>query len=151
MGNYFHHVGLAGRFWRQSVSRLTLVSTQLSSVRGKLVIMATRVPNINASLDDMVDALNRDAIKASSMKQVFRTVGTVLSLIQVSCLVLRPSVNSHRWPNQDRMIDNKDYLELSEYCFNVCEVLKTSIQGKSVDDLDESVREALQNLERCVD
>ena len=48
------------------------------------------------------------------------------------------------------MIDNKDYLELSEYCFNICEVLKTAIQGKNVDDLDESVRKTLENLERWV-
>lgn len=49
------------------------------------------------------------------------------------------------------MIDNRDSVELSDYCFNVCEVLKTAIQGKSVDNLDEPVRKALEDLERCVD
>ena len=48
------------------------------------------------------------------------------------------------------MIDNEDSVQLSEYYFNVCEVVKTAIQGKHVDDLNESVKEALEDLERCV-
>ena len=49
------------------------------------------------------------------------------------------------------MIDDKDSMQLSEYCFNVCEVLKDAVQGRDADSLDESVREALQDLERCAD
>ena len=47
------------------------------------------------------------------------------------------------------MIDDKDSVQLSEYCFSVCDVLKTAIQGR--DGLDESVRVALEDLERWVD
>ena len=42
-------------------------------------------------------------------------------------------------------------MELSEYCFNMCETLKTAIQGKDVDDLSESERMAFKELERCID
>jgi len=49
------------------------------------------------------------------------------------------------------MVDDKDSVQLSEYCFNVCEVLKTTIQGRDADSLNESVRAALEDLERCVD
>ena len=49
------------------------------------------------------------------------------------------------------MVADEDSLKLSEYCFNVCDVLKTAIQGKGVDDLNKSVRTALGGLERCVD
>jgi len=49
------------------------------------------------------------------------------------------------------LIDDKDSVQLSEYCFNVCEVLKTVTLGRDVDSLDESVRVALKDLERCVD
>ena len=49
------------------------------------------------------------------------------------------------------MVDDKDSVQLSEYCFNVCEVLKTTIQGRNADSLDVSVRVALEDLERCVD
>jgi len=49
------------------------------------------------------------------------------------------------------MIDDKDSVQLSEYCFGVCRELKTVIQGRNVDTLDESARAALQDLGRCVD
>ena len=42
-------------------------------------------------------------------------------------------------------------MELSEYYFNMCETLKTAIQGKDVDNLSESERMALKELERCID
>ena len=42
-------------------------------------------------------------------------------------------------------------MELSEYCFNMCETLKTAIQGRDVDDLSESERMAFKELERCID
>lgn len=48
------------------------------------------------------------------------------------------------------MIGNKDSVQLSEYCFNVCELLKTAIEGKNADDLAESERKALEDLERSV-
>ena len=60
-------------------------------------------------------------------------------------------MDSHREPNQDKLIDDKDSVQLSEYCFNVCEVLKTTIQGRDADSLNGSVRVALEDLERCVD
>jgi len=55
------------------------------------------------------------------------------------------------YPNQDKLIDDKDSVQLSEYCFSVCEVLKTVLQGRDVESLDESVRAALEDLERCAD
>jgi len=49
------------------------------------------------------------------------------------------------------MIDDKDSVQLSEYCLNVCDVLKTVVQGKDMESLNESVRAALGDLEKCVD
>ena len=49
------------------------------------------------------------------------------------------------------MAGDKDSMQLSEYCFNVCEVLKTVVQGRSADSLNESMRAALEDLERYVD
>jgi len=48
------------------------------------------------------------------------------------------------------MIDDEDYIQLSEHCFNACEVLKTVIQGNSLDGLSESVRVTLEDFGRCV-
>jgi len=48
------------------------------------------------------------------------------------------------------MINNEDSVLLSEYCFNVCEALNAAIQGKKAEDLNESVRTALEDLGRYV-
>jgi len=46
------------------------------------------------------------------------------------------------------MINDKDFVQLSESCSNVCEVLNATIQGKNVEDLNESVRTTLEDSER---
>jgi hypothetical protein len=48
------------------------------------------------------------------------------------------------------MIDDEDSVQLSEYCFGVCEALETVIQGGSADDPSGFARTALEDLERCV-
>jgi len=47
------------------------------------------------------------------------------------------------------MTDNEDSVQLSKYCFNICETLKTTAQGMSPGDLNYSARVALEELERC--
>ena len=49
------------------------------------------------------------------------------------------------------MIDSNDSVQLSGYCFDVCEILRTVIQGRNPEDLSERVRMAVGDLERCVD
>jgi len=48
------------------------------------------------------------------------------------------------------MTDDEDSIQLSDYCFDVCKELKTVIQGRNADSLDESVRAALEDLGRYV-
>ena len=48
------------------------------------------------------------------------------------------------------MLHKEDSVLLSEYCFNVCEALNATIQGKGADDLNVSVRTAIEDLGRCV-
>lgn len=47
------------------------------------------------------------------------------------------------------MIANDDTLQLSGYCFSVCEALKATTY-EDADDLDESTTMALEDLGRCV-
>jgi hypothetical protein len=49
------------------------------------------------------------------------------------------------------MIDDENSGQLSEGCFSICEALKTAVQGKNADDLNESVKMALEDSKRCVD
>jgi len=101
-------------------------------------------------LDDRIDVLNRNAAEDSPAKQIFKTVRTTLALVRVSTPTLLPHMDFHREPNQDKLIDDKDSVQLSESCFNACNALKTVVQGRNVDGLDDSVRIALKDLERCV-
>ena len=48
------------------------------------------------------------------------------------------------------MITDDYSVQLSDYCFGVCEALKDAIQ-EMAGDLNESSRTTLENLERCVD
>ena len=47
------------------------------------------------------------------------------------------------------MAADKDYVQLSDYCFGVCESLETAVRGGNADDLNESVRVKLEDLGRC--
>jgi len=47
------------------------------------------------------------------------------------------------------MVGSDDAVQLSGYCFEVCEMLKTVIRGKNPEDLGEHVRTVLKDLERC--
>ena len=49
------------------------------------------------------------------------------------------------------MISNEDFLHLPESCFNVCKVLDAAIRGKNAEDLNGSVRTALEDSERYFD
>lgn len=48
------------------------------------------------------------------------------------------------------MTDNDDSVQLSEYCFNICQVLETAVRGKDVGDFNRYARMALEDLERYV-
>jgi len=103
-----------------------------------------------AFFDDRIDTLDRNAVGASPARQIFRTVSTIIALIRVSILALLPPADSHWWINKDKMIHDEDCVQFSEYCFNICTALEPAIQGKNADDLDESLRMALEDLARCV-
>jgi len=115
--------------------------------------MATQTREVKAFLDVRIDILNRNAVEVPPAMQIFRTASGILALVRVSAFAALYSFvysKSYRRPNKDKIIDSKDSVQLSEYCFSICEAVKTVVQGKNTDDLDESVRVALEISERCV-
>lgn len=54
-------------------------------------------------------------------------------------------------PNKDKMTRDKDSVQLSEYCFSVCETLKDGIQRRNIGDLSESEKVGMGDLERFAD
>lgn len=95
--------------------------------------MATRTHKVRVLLDDRIDILGRNATEAFPAKDLFGTVCTILALVR------------------DKMIANGSAVQLTEYCFNVCETaLRTTIQDQNRDDLNGSVRIAFEDLGRII-
>ena len=46
------------------------------------------------------------------------------------------------------MINDKDSIQLAEFCFDACEVVNTAAQRKNTGDLNGSIRTGLENSER---
>ena len=46
------------------------------------------------------------------------------------------------------MVNKADYVELGLACADVCVTLKRGLDGNSEDDLNDSVREAIEQLRR---
>ena len=114
--------------------------------------MSTLKRDLQVSLlDDRINILDRYTTEASPLKKVFTTVGAILALVRVSAPTLRPPIKSHASliPDQDEMIANDDTVQLSGYCFGVCEALKATTYGDA-GDLDRFATMALDDLGRCV-
>ena len=48
--------------------------------------------------------------------------------------------------NQDSMANKSDYVELGLACADVCKALERGMNGKKLDDLNESVRGVINQL-----
>ena len=48
--------------------------------------------------------------------------------------------------SQDKMANKQDYVDLGSTCANVCKVLDRGLNGKRLDELNQSVLEAIQGL-----
>ena len=106
---------------------------------------------ITPLLDFCIAILTMNAAGVSPGTEIFRVASTILALVRVSTPELLPFTNSHSCSKKDTMIDDKYVVQVSEYCFNACEALNRKIQGRNLDDLSESERIAMEDMERCVD
>lgn len=80
-------------------------------------------------------------------KGVFGSVGILLTMIRVHCFPHSPlMVYSRLTPNQDSMVNKIDYVELGLACADACKALDRGVNGRPLDDLSETVREAIVQL-----
>ena len=98
-------------------------------------------------LNTAIDAMDL-AEKISSItpaKAVFGTVGVLLTMIKVFS-----SPSAMRCPgltrNQESMINELDYVELGLFCADICRALDRGMNGKKLDDLSQSVCDAINQL-----
>ena len=102
------------------------------------------------ALNGFIEALNlaKEISSNTPAKAVFGSVNVLLVMIRVSPLALHWSSTGSAVRVQDTMINKVDYVELGLACGDVCTTLKRGLDGKSEDELNDSVREAIKRLRR---
>jgi len=99
-------------------------------------------------LNVTIEALNlaKEVSFITPAKAVFGSVSSLLAMIRV-----RPPFDSAP-PSfgftrvQDSIANQSDYIELGLHCADVCKVLERGVKGRKLDDLNMSVREAINQL-----
>ena len=81
-------------------------------------------------------------------KAVFGSVCVLLTIIRVSLLAFHWSNTDSVECAQDTMINEADFVELGLACADVCTALKRGLDGRSEDDLNDSVRKAIKQLRK---
>ena len=131
-------------------SLCTTVSSRLprpSTMDPKISKRQKRQENAISLLNVAIEALNlaKEVSSATPAKAVFGSVSVLLTMIKVRFLpfsVTHPKLTC----NQESMANKIDYVELGIACADVCKALHRGMNGRGLDDLNESVREAINQL-----
>ena len=101
------------------------------------------VSSLNAAIDAIHLAENISSITPA--KAVFGTVGVLLAMIKVFS-----SPSAMGCPgftrSQESMVNERDYVELGVFCADICRALDRGMNGKKLEDLSQSVCDAINQL-----
>ena len=105
---------------------------------------------IVSALNGFIEAFNfaKEISSNTPAKAVFGSVSVLLAMIRVSLPAFYRSNADSAGCAQDTMVNTEDYVELGLACAEVCASLKRGLDGKSEDDLNDSVRKAIKQLRR---
>ena len=106
-----------------------------------------RQDNVLSSLNAAIEALNltKEVLSITPAKAVCGSVGVILAMIRVRLSLIR--VDRCRLNRgQDSMINETDYVELGFACSDICTALGRGMDGKKLDDLSQSVSDAIGQL-----
>ena len=114
-----------------------------SPQRGKLQ------DNVLSLLDVAITAMDlaRDVSSVTPAKAVFGSVSLLLTMIRARFFPTLV-IYSRFTCDQDSMANRTNYIELGLACADVCKALERGLNGKELDDLGQSVREAIDQLTR---
>ena len=102
---------------------------------------------IISALNMAIEAMNlaKEISSITPAKAVFGTVSIILTMIKVSILQVFADHCGLKWA-QDAMMNRMDYVELGLACADVCAALDRGLNGKRLNDLNNSVCEAIKQL-----
>ena len=106
-----------------------------------------RKDNVLSSLNVAIEALNltKEVLSITPAKAVCGSVSVILAMIRVRLSLIyvdRCGLNH----GQDSMINETDYVELGLACADICTALGRGMDGKKLDDLSQSVSDAIGQL-----
>lgn len=116
--------------------------------------MATESPQskgrerVLTALDTLIQILDvaKDACGIPPAQAAFGITSALLTIIRVR----PPLLWNYGLPLmtliQDTMANKQDYVELGKTCANVCQALNRGLNGRQLDDLSQSVIEAIGQL-----
>ena len=105
-----------------------------------------------SSLNITIEALNlaKEVCGITPAKIAFGSVSALLTMIRVRFFQFcnnEPRVHMF----QDSMINERDYVELGLSCADICTALDRGLNGRRVNELNQSVLEAIQQLTMWVE
>ena len=103
---------------------------------------------LNAAIEVMNIA--KEASSPTPAKAVFGSVSIILTMIRVGLLPVHLDQPQADVPTQDSMMNITDYVDLGLACAEVCKALDRGMDGKKLDDLSQSVREAINQSVKLV-
>ena len=108
-----------------------------------------RQENALSLLDVTIGALNlaKDACGIPPAQAAFGSVSILLTMIRVRFPLLSDDLSQQKFTcNQDSMANRTDYVELGLACAEVCKALDRGMNGRRMDELSQSVFEAIGQL-----
>ena len=111
-----------------------------------------RQDNVLSSLNVAIEALNltKEILSMTPAKAVCASVSVILTMIRVRFLLVR--VDRCRLKCiQDSMINETDYVELGFACADICTALGRGMDGRKLDDLSNSISDAMGQLTTWVE
>ena len=108
-----------------------------------------RQENVLSLLDLAIGALNlaKDACGIPPAQVVFGSVSILLTMIRVRFPLFSDDLFQQKFTcNQDSMANRTDYVELGLACAEVCKALDRGMNGRRMDELSQSVFEAIGQL-----
>ena len=100
-----------------------------------------------STLNVAIDGLNlaKEVASITPAKAAFGSVAILLAMVRVS-----PSSPAMGYPRlthlQDTMANDQDYVDLVLSCADICKALERGMGRKKLDDLNKSVRDAINQL-----
>ena len=102
------------------------------------------LPALNALIEAMDNAGEISSI--TSTKVVFGSVSVLLTMIRVRLSLLYVTICLRLTFDQESMISQQDHVDLGQNCAEICRVLDRGTKGKKIEDLSQSVHEAISQL-----